>query len=167
MIRDDTGLPLPKPTPMTRPFWQAAHEHRLAIQRCDACGRLRFYPSAGCHACASARFSWTDMSGRGRVYSWIVVRRTAHPAWQSRVPFVSAIVELAEQPGLLVPGLLTDVAPEAVRADLDVHAWFEDLTPDISVPRWRPAGRPDRVFPKTARTLAGGAGHDKRARFQP
>jgi uncharacterized OB-fold protein len=138
MTTDEVELPLPKPTPITRPFWQAAHEHRLAIQRCEACRKLRFYPSAGCDACGSAQSTWVDMSGQGRIYSWIVVRRTPHPAWRQRVPFVSAIVELVEQPGLLVPGLLTNIDPAAVRADLDVTVWFEDLTPDISMPRWRP-----------------------------
>ena len=78
------------------------------------------------------------MSGRGRIYSWIVVRRTVDPAWQRRVPFVSAIIELAEQPGLLIPGLLTGIEPERVQADLPVEIWFEDLSPEISMPRWRP-----------------------------
>lgn len=133
-----TDLPLPRPTVLTAPFWQAAHERRLVVQRCDNCGKFRFYPSAGCNHCASLAFTWVPMSGRGRVYSWIVVRRTVDAAWQSRVPFVSAIVELAEQPGLLVPGLLTDIAPERVRPDLEVEVWFEEMTPEITVPRWRP-----------------------------
>jgi uncharacterized OB-fold protein len=134
----DAALPLPAPTAITLPFWRAAREHRLVIQRCESCGKLRFYPSAGCDACGSGEAVWVDVSGSGRVYSWIVVHRSAHPAWRRRVPFVSAIVELAEQPGLLVPGLLTDIDPAAVRADLDVTVWFDDMTADISVPRWRP-----------------------------
>ena len=135
-----TDLPLPHPTLLTQPFWQAAREHRLIVQRCEQCGKLRFYPSAGCDRCASLAFTWVQMSGRGRVYSWIVVRRTVDPAWQRRLPFVSAIIELAEQQHVLVPGLLTGIEPELVHADLDVEVWFEDLTPEISMPRWRPAG---------------------------
>lgn len=132
-------LPLPRPTVMTEPFWRAAHEHRLIIQRCSHCGKLRFYPSAGCDRCASPEFTWVAMSGKGRVYSWIVVRRTVDAAWQSRVPFVSAIIELAELPGLLMPGLLTGISPEDVKADLAVEVWFENMSPEISMPRWRPA----------------------------
>lgn len=132
------AIPLPRPTSMTMPFWQAARQHRLIIQRCGECGKLRFYPSAGCDNCASLAYEWCEMSGRGRVYSWIVVRRTVDAAWQRRVPFVTGIIELVEQLGLLIPGLLTDIAPEDVRADLEVEAWFEDLTEEISMSRWRP-----------------------------
>lgn len=134
-----TDLPLPRPTLLTAPFWKAAHEHRLIIQRCDECGKLRFYPSEGCNYCSSTAYQWVEVSGRGTIYSWIVVRRTVDVPWQKRLPFVSAIINLVEQPGLLIPGLLTNIAPEAVRADLPVEVWFEDLTPEISLPRWKPA----------------------------
>ena len=139
MNTETIDLPLPRPTRTTAPFWEAAHDHRLIVQRCDRCGKFRFYPSAGCDRCASPAFTWIDMSGRGRVYSWIVVRRTVDAAWQRRAPFVSAIVELAEQAGLLVPGLLTGIEPERVQAGLPVEVWFEDVSPRISLPRWRPA----------------------------
>lgn len=139
MNAETIDLPLPRPTLGTAPFWEAARDHRLIVQRCDRCGKFRFYPGSGCDRCASPAFTWIDMSGRGRIYSWIVVRRTVDVAWQRRVPFVSAIIELAEQPGLLVPGLLTGIEPEHVRAGLQVEVWFEDVSPGISLPRWRPA----------------------------
>jgi uncharacterized OB-fold protein len=100
---------------------------------------LRFYPSEGCNYCSSNAYQWVEVSGRGRVYSWIVVRRTVDAVWQKRLPFVSAIINLDEQPGVLVPGLLTGIAPDAVQADLPVAVWFEDLTPEIAIPRWKPA----------------------------
>lgn len=133
-------LPLPHATLATRPFWAAAREHRLIVQCCDRCASYRFYPSAGCDRCASPAFTWRQMSGMGRVYSWIVVRRTVDAAWQRRVPYVSSIIELAEQPGLLMPGLLTDIAPEQVQANASVQVWFEDVAPEFTLPRWRPAG---------------------------
>lgn len=130
--------PLPRPTPLTAPFWAAAREHSLRLQRCDRCGRLRFYPAAGCPACGAPECSWMALSGRGRVYSWIVVHRTFHPAWKTRVPYTTGIVELAEQPGLLVPGLLTGLAAGEITAGLEVEAWFEDINDEIAIPRWRP-----------------------------
>lgn len=135
---NDLNLPLPKPTLDTAPFWKAAQAHRLVVQRCTQCGSFRFYPCAACNKCASTDFTWVETSGKGRVYSWIVVHRTVDPAWQGRTPFVSAIVEIAEQPGVLIPGLLTEMAAKDVKAGLSVEVFFEDLTPDISVPRWRP-----------------------------
>jgi len=139
----EDALPLPQPTPMTQPFWDAARQEQLIIQRCTHCGRLRFYPSAGCNHCASSEFRWERMSGLGQVYSWIVVRRSVDAVWQRRVPFVSAIIELAEQPGLLMPGLLTDIAPDQVSAGLPVEGWFERMNEHISLPRWRPRATKD------------------------
>ncbi|MDB5999886.1 MAG: hypothetical protein JWP52_1585 [Rhizobacter sp.] len=138
MNAPDTTLPLPRPTLLTRPFWEAAREHRLIVQRCEQCGKFRFYPSAGCDQCASLAFGWVEMSGRAKVYSWIVVRRTVDAAWQRHVPYASGVMELVEQPGLLMPGLLTGIAPERVEAGLDVQVWFEDMSPEIALPRWRP-----------------------------
>jgi len=136
-----TDLPLPRANQLTQPFWQAAHEHRLVVQRCKACGKMRFYPSGGCEHCGSMDYEWVQCSGRGRIYSWIVVHRNVDPGWQKRTPFVSAIVELADQAHVLVPGLLSEIAPDKVVANLEVEVWFEDMTPDISLPRWRPIAR--------------------------
>jgi uncharacterized OB-fold protein len=132
-------MPMPVPSVMTQPFWDVCRQHRLCVQRCEACGKLRFYPSAGCPHCASTGYSWRELSGRGSVYSWIVVDKTHHPYWQRRAPYVCAIVELEEQASLFMPGLLTDVPSADVRAGMPVEVAFEDASPEISLPRWRPA----------------------------
>jgi uncharacterized protein len=131
--------PLPQPTPLTQPFWDAARRGELRIQRCDECGRYRFYPTAVCAACGSPAATWTKMSGRGKVFSWIVVRRAIEAAWRDAVPFTVAVVELDEQRGLLVPGTLTGIAPEKVVAGMPVEVWFEPVTEEVSLTRWRPA----------------------------
>lgn len=78
------------------------------------------------------------MSGKGRLYSWTVVHRAVDPSWASIAPFVSGIVELDEQDGLLVPGLVTDIAPAKVTAGMALAVWFDRSGP-IALPRWRPA----------------------------
>ena len=78
------------------------------------------------------------MSGRGRVISWIVVHRAIDPVWQPDVPYTVAIVELEEQAGLMVPGTLTGIAGSEVTAGLPVEVWFDAVTPEITLPRWRP-----------------------------
>ena len=128
----------PAPTALTTRFWEACRKHRLVVQRCNSCDHLRFYPTAGCPACACDDFTWDEMSGKGRLYSWTVVHRSVDPYWQTKTPFVSAIIELDEQPGLLVPGLLTDVATEQLRAGQPLTVWFEEAG-EFTLPRWRPA----------------------------
>jgi hypothetical protein len=136
------GAPVPQPTQLTEPFWQACHEGRLDLQRCGTCARMRFYPAATCPYCASAGGTWETLSGRGTIYSWIVTYKSPDPYWMQHVPFVTAIVELDEQEDLYLPGLLTDVDPDDVAAGMPVELWFDEVAPGRSIPRWRPAGFP-------------------------
>ena len=138
MLEPDHMTPIPVPTLLTKPFWEACRQHRLIIQRCDLCKRLRFYPSSCCVYCSSADYSWKQVSGRGKVYTWIVTWRTVDSRWKKKTPFVTAVVEIDEQDGVLIPGLLTEISPDDVKAGMAVEVWFEDANPDISLPRWRP-----------------------------
>jgi uncharacterized OB-fold protein len=72
------------------------------------------------------------------VYSWTVVAKTFDPYWQQLTPYVCAIVELREQRGLFMPGLLTGIASSKIRSSLPVEVYFEDATTTTSLPRWRP-----------------------------
>jgi len=138
---DAYAKPLPQPSALTQPFWDAARKGELRIQRCDRCARYRFYPTAVCSACGSQDATWTRMSGRGSVFSWIVIRRAIEAAWNDAVPFTVAVVELDEQKGLLVPGTLTGVEPADVVAGMPVEVWFEPVSDDVSLTRWKPVPR--------------------------
>ncbi|MGE0796931.1 MAG: Zn-ribbon domain-containing OB-fold protein [Lautropia sp.] len=134
-----TTFPAPLVTALTRPFWDGCAEGKLRLQRCDRCGRLRFYPTEACPDCRSTDATWTDVSGRARVFSWIVVHRSVDPVWQARAPFVTGIVEIDEQPGCLLPGLIVGADPQQVRIGMPVQVEFERTDPSTVVPRWRAA----------------------------
>lgn len=127
---------------MTEGFWSAASEHRLVVQRCDGCGRLRHYPQPMCPDCHATAYSWAELSGRGVVYSFTVTHQAFHPAWADRVPFVVATIELEEGPRMVsdLPADDTD----RVAIGLPVECWFEDHHLDdgtrFSYPRFRLAG---------------------------
>jgi uncharacterized OB-fold protein len=127
--------PMPHPTPVSQPYWDAAREHRLAAPRCRACGTLFLYPRATCPACLSAELDWEQLSGRGRVYTFTVVRQAAHPAFADDVPYVLAIVELDEGPRLLTNVVGCD--PGEVRCDQPVEVVFDDAG-EVTVPKVRP-----------------------------
>ena len=131
-------LPLPLPDAMTQAFWEACRQHRLSLQRCTHCSKFRFYPCAACPHCSSTDCDWETVSGRGTIYSWIVVEKTHDPYWRQHVPYVCAIVELHEQEDLFMPGLLTGIEPRDVYAEMPVEVFFEEASPAISLPRWRP-----------------------------
>jgi uncharacterized OB-fold protein len=89
---------------LTRPFWDAARQHRLIIQRCADCGAYQFYPRPFCLQCQSDHVAWVDAGGTGEVYAITTVRMNVMP--ELPPPYQVAIVELDEGPRLL--GGITD-----------------------------------------------------------
>lgn len=130
--------PLPVPDQDTQPYWEAARRHELLIQRCLACGEHYFYPRPHCPHCLSNRTEWVRASGRGTVYAFTVVHRPPSPAFADRVPYVVALIDLAEGPRLM--SNVVGCAPDAVHCGMAVEVAFEDVTPDIALPVFRPAG---------------------------
>lgn len=130
--------PLPQPTPISQPFWDAAREHRLSIQRCASCDRYLFYPRPLCPHCGGAELAWTEVSGRASVYSYTIARRPTARAFELDVPYVIAIVELAEGPHMTTNVIGCD--PESVRIGMPVEAAFDDVTDEVTLVKFRPAG---------------------------
>ena len=129
--------PLPSPNPLTEPYWQAAQQRLLKLPRCEACANFHFYPRAVCPYCGSGALGWQDVSGKGEVYSYTVVHRAPSKGFAEQVPYVVAVVALAEGPHLMTR--LTQVAPEAVRIGLKVVVDFEQQDEETTLPVFRPA----------------------------
>jgi len=128
--------PLPRPSEDSAPFWEAAFRGELRMQRCGDCGHVRFPPALLCGRCLSAAADWARLSGRGAVYSWVIVHQSQHPAFNPDAPYNVLIVELLEGPRL--HGTLVDCAPEAIRIGLPVEAVFDRVSDDTALVRWRP-----------------------------
>ena len=106
--------PLPVVDPGTEPFWRAAREHRLSIPRCRSCGKHHFYPRELCPHCHSDDLEWTDVSGKGEIYTYTIARKPAGPVFAADVPYVIAMIALDEGPRMLT-NIVTDGCGE--RAD--------------------------------------------------
>jgi uncharacterized OB-fold protein len=117
--------PEPLPDPDSQGFWDATREGRLAISRCQVCGTFQHPPHERCRECGGA-VAFEDVSGRGTIYSFIVVRQALVPADQ--VPYVIAQVELEEQPDVRVVGVVTGCEPEAVGVGRSVQVHFGELS---------------------------------------
>lgn len=132
----------PKPLPVvnedTREYWASCQRHELVIQRCRACGRFQFYPRGICSHCCSEDLEWAKAAGKGQVYSYSVVHRPPSKAFAPDVPYVVAIVELAE--GVRMMTNIVDCPPEAVRIGMPVEVMFQDVTAEITLPQFRPIG---------------------------
>ncbi len=126
--------PLPVPDGDTRRYWDAAREHRLMIQRCQDCQRAIFYPRSVCPHCMSDRLEWIQASGRGTIYSYTVVHRSP-AAFKDDVPYVVALIDLAE--GVRMMSNVVACAPSDVRIGAAVEVIFDDVTPEITLPKFR------------------------------
>ena len=137
-MADYTG-PLPVPSPETRPFWDAAKRHELVLPRCRPCGAFFYYPRGACPRCLSADLEWLPVSGRGTLHTFTVVAR-GQKGFPLGPAYVLAIVELEEGPRMMTN--LVDVAPDpaTIRIGMPVEVVFQDATPEIALPRFRPAG---------------------------
>ena len=136
MLKMGYAKPLPTPSPDSRPFWEAAKRHELHLQWCRACDVFVYYPRHRCPQCLGATLEWRRVSGTGIVYSYTVVRRTNSKTFVADLPYVLAIVELAEGPRLTTN--IVGCAPEAVHCGMRVAVSFDDVTPDVALVKFRP-----------------------------
>jgi uncharacterized protein len=132
------GKPLPSLTDENRPFWEACREGRLSLQRCDACGHLRYPVARHCPECLREEATWTDVSGRGIVFSFIVIHRAYHPGFKDDVPYNVALVQLDDGPRMFSNVIGTP--NDAVRVGDAVEAVFDPVTPEVTIPRFRLRG---------------------------
>lgn len=126
--------PLPQPTVETAPYWAAAQEQRLVIQRCSGCGHCQFYPRAFCTQCLSDGVEWLNASGGGRIYTYTVCRIAPSAAFESRLPYVVALIELDEGVRLLANILDADL--ERVVIGARVHVCFEAVSDTCTLPQF-------------------------------
>lgn len=124
------------PTPTTIPFWDAAAEGRLSVQRCDACRRHVFYPRLACPECGSRELRWVEVSGRATLSSYVINHLPA-PGFEDASPYVIAIVRLEEGPTMMT-NLVDVVAPDRLEIDMALEVAFEDRLGQV-VPVFRPA----------------------------
>jgi uncharacterized OB-fold protein len=135
---------LPEIDDVSRPFWEGAAAGELRMQRCARCHSLRFPPRPVCPRCQSFDVEWLTMSGRGRIWSFVVPHPPLLPAFMAVAPYNVVVVELEEDPVLRMVGNLVagpdapinSVDPSTIRIGEPVRAVFERVAEDVALPRW-------------------------------
>lgn len=130
--------PLPVISPDTKPFWDAARRHELRLQRCRACGAMWFPPAAVCSNCLATGVEWVKVSGRGKVDSWVIFHQAFFPSFAEELPYNVAVIELEEGPHIV--SNLVGVRNEDIRRGMPVEVVFEDVTPEVTLPKFRAVG---------------------------
>jgi uncharacterized OB-fold protein len=127
----------PQPTPDTQPYWDGLNAHKLRLQRCADCGKVRHYPRPVCDACYSMRVAWIDASGRGRVHSWTTSHHAFHPGFRPDLPYTLVTVDLDE--GVRMNAQFREFDPTELRVGLAVRIVFEQATDRLTLPVFVPA----------------------------
>lgn len=142
-VRAQTAsAPLPDPGP--DPFWAAAADGRLVVQHCQSCGRRQFYPRPLCLGCGQMP-EWLEASGDGTVYTFTVIRQNGAPGFAKRLPYVVAMIDLAEGPRMM--GNVIGCGLDDVHIGMAVRAVAIRVAPSAAVVQWEPA---PRVLPLSA-----------------
>ena len=134
--RDDFPLP-DVDDPLTAPYFAGAARGELMVTRCASCGAYVWYPQEQCPH-DEGPLEWVPVSGRATLFSWAVVHRAFLPAFGDKVPFVTALVAIDEDPSVRLCTYLVDADPATVTADAPVVVTFRPLefstVPEKSVP---------------------------------
>ncbi len=129
--------PLPRVTALNQPFWEATRRHELRLQRCVNCARFRYPPSPVCPECLSEESEWARVSGRGTVTTWVVFHRKYFESFAADLPYHVVQVQLDEGPRLTAN--VVDVPNDEMHIGMPVDAVFDDVTPEITLVRFRRA----------------------------
>ncbi len=125
--------PLPEPSPVDQPYWDAAREHRLLLQECERCSHLLYPPASLCPACNSTALRWREMSGKGRVWSWVVMHRRYFPDMPP--PYTVVRVRLEEGPFIMANLVESDSGKLAMEAEVEVV--YQHLPDGFVLPQFR------------------------------
>ena len=122
-------IPSPPVNPENKAFFDAARDGKLMLGRCKSCKEFHYYPRAVCPFC-SGPAELVAAKGRGKVYSYSVMRRVAEPY---------AIAYVALDEGVSVLTNLVDCDPDRIRIDAPVRVVFKPAEGGEMIPMFTPA----------------------------
>lgn len=119
----------------TAAYWNATKEGQLLLKRCSACDAVHYYPRAVCPHCLSTQTAWVQASGRGRIYSYSVMRRAP-------IPYAIAYITLEENVTMM--SNLVECDFDALAIDQPVEVVFRQTLGGESLPVFRPVTQEER-----------------------
>lgn len=128
--------PLPDITDSTRPYWDGCKAKKLLLPKCKTCGKTFFFPNHFCPTCLSEDLAWIESSGKGAVHTFTIIWRPPSDAFAADVPYVVAIIDLEEGPRMM--SNIIGIPPDQVRVGMPVKVVFEEVTENVTLPKFRP-----------------------------
>ena len=128
--------PLPAISSMNRPYWEGLKRRQLRMQKCAGCGQIWYPPSPLCPGCWSRDFDWQQLSGRGRINSWVVFHQAYFRSFAADIPYNVVEVELDEGPRILAN--LIGIANTDIRSGMPVEIVFDDVSAEVTLAKFKP-----------------------------
>ena len=135
LLPQPVGIPAPRPSLLSRPYWEGCRRQRLLSQRCAECGFRGLSAFTVCARCHATSPVWEESAGQGSLYSWTVVWRPPDPAFV--VPYAPAVVRLDE--GFFMLSAVIGCEPGALQEGLRLAVEFHPASDEITLPYFRPA----------------------------
>jgi uncharacterized OB-fold protein len=127
------GIPLPRPSQVSQPFWDGCRSGRLLYQRCLTCGHIVFEPAPLCRWCTGQILQWEQSRGQGNVYSWTIAYRPQTEAFTT--PYAPVIVNLDE--GFQMLSNIIDCDTSDLAVGMRVQVEFREVG-QMTLPYFRP-----------------------------
>ena len=128
--------PVPVPNQWTKPFWDACNEKRLIAQRCDATGQVWFPPAPTSPNTRDDKWTWVDLSGKGKVASFVVMHQKYFPGYDDDMPYKVIEVELEE--GIILISNIVELGDRELEIGMEVEVVFEPAGEEFLLPKFRP-----------------------------
>ena len=130
--------PLPPITKLNAPFWEGTKRGELRLQTCNECSQQWYPPSTHCPNCLSRDWEWKAVSGKGKVWSYVIVNRPGHPGLADVVPYNASLVQMDDEPDFIYLTNIVDADETEIQVGLPVEVVFEQHE-KITVPRFKKA----------------------------
>jgi uncharacterized OB-fold protein len=117
------------------PYWQALRRREVRVQRCAVCGAFRFPAGHVCPRCRATDHVWEKVEAQGTVESWCVFHKAYLPGFE--VPYT--VLQVRLDCGVRLFSNPVDAGDGELRIGLRVAGVFEDVAPDVTLLKFRPA----------------------------
>jgi uncharacterized OB-fold protein len=125
-------------------FWAGARRGELRVQRCPQTQRLLFPPRLRSPYSDRQVPEWTTVSGRGRIWSFVIPHPPLLPQFSEVAPYNVVLVSLEEDERIRMVGnlvtsaeaALDSIDPASIEIGAPVQVVFQPASAEIYMPRW-------------------------------
>lgn len=130
--------PLPEFRPETKPFWDSCKKHELVLPKSKETNEFFFYPRAFSPGDDMSEVVWEKASGKAKVWTFSIHHMGPTKAYKDEGAYVVALVETEE--GVKMMTNIVECDPKDVYVGMDVEVVFDDVTPEVTLPKFKPVG---------------------------